>query len=135
MLQDADAMLAELDAPKLKLHGETFIGHHLSFEEQVRLLNTLEKLGDAEKRNDFGAMLNLMRKVLDRIFPPPHARWFQRREPTVADRVLALPPAVGCEIVLGFLKSLRSAPLGSSANATPPSAEGPTAGAAGSGTS
>jgi len=135
MLQDADAMLAELDAPQLKIHGETFIGRHLSFEEQVRLLGTLEKLSDAEKRDDFGAMLGQMRKVLDRIFPPPPTRWLARREPTVADRVLALPPAVACEIVLGFLKSLRSAPLGSSANEKPPSVEGPTPGAAGSGTS
>jgi len=135
MLQDADAMLAELDAPQIKVNGEVFSGRHLSFEQQVRLLSTIEKLADAEKRNNFGAMQAQMRRVLDQIFPPPPKRWFQRRAPTVADRVLALPVDIGARIVLGFLKSLHSAPLGSNANENPPSAEGPTPGAAGSGTS
>lgn len=131
MLLDADAMLAELDAPQLLLHGETYTARHLSFEEQVRLMGTLDKLSSAEKRNDFAGMQRQLRVILDRFFPPPKRRWLGPRAPTVADRVLALPPAVASKIVLDFLKSLRSAPLGENANT--PSAMGPETSGAGNG--
>lgn len=134
MLQDVDAMLAELEAPGFTLNGKTYTGRHLSFEQQVRLVSTMEKLGDAEKRNDYAALQRHMRRIVDQIFPPPKRRWFAPRQPSVADILLELPPEVGAELLLGFLKSQRNAPLGSNGNEKKPNAMGPETNGAGSGT-
>lgn len=122
MALDTAPLLAALDPPVFTHDGRTWEGKHLSILEWARYLERLGALG--AKRLGLVEQQRLYRDLANAWFKPAKRRWFGRREPTVGDILLTLPPAVQDQVLASFIRSqhralgLMSPGSGSTAKAT-----------------
>lgn len=117
---NVDAMVDELEPPRVTLGGVEHVGRHVSLDEWVILESRLEAWRAGK---DPLAFRRVLVELTDAMFPPPEGppesrRWWQRRRwlpwwyveppplpPSVSDELLERPIAVQIQVLQGFMDS------------------------------
>lgn len=106
---DADQYLESLKPPEIKLQGKVYKGRLLSleewlpFEQTLGAFKTVKENGNAVQ--DLAAMKSVIRKFCEVVFPTPFWQIFNPFKKTVAEMVIALPPAVMFKATRDFFES------------------------------
>lgn len=99
VIYDADATLASLERPELRVRGVVHVGRPLSAYQWFRCMAALDK---ARASGSMFAFMQAAKVCFDAMFPKP---WWRVWERSVALTLLAMPPAVWQDALNTFFVS------------------------------
>lgn len=106
---DTAPLLAALEPPSFTHEGKTWQGRHLSILEWTGWMGRMEAF--QHRKLGLIGQQHFMRDLADAWFPKPRRQWrtFWKRERSVGDIILTLPPVVQDQVLATFIRSQQRA--------------------------